>query len=43
MNNNKHNFTNKYHKLNNNEIEINEIEINEIEINEIVNEIINEI
>jgi len=43
MNNNKHNFTNKYHKLNNNEIEINEIEINEIEINEIVNEIINDI
>lgn len=43
MNHNKHNFKNKYHKLNNNEIEISEIEIIEIEISEIVNEIISDI
>lgn len=38
MNHNKHNFKNKYHKLNNNEIETSEIEINEI-VNEIINDI----
>ena len=43
MNHNKHNFKNKYHKLNNNELEISEIEIIEIEISKIVNEIISDI
>jgi hypothetical protein len=43
MNHNKHNFKNKYHKLNNNELEISELEISEIEISEIVNEIISDI